>query len=415
MMETIEACRACRSDRLTTILELGTVPLANALVPEDRLEDTEPAFPLTLLFCESCSLVQIRETVSPEVLFSHYHYASSFSDTMLAHAAQAAKTHIERFTLGPGSFVVEIASNDGYLLKNFVSRGIPALGIDPARNIVELARAGGVDTLCAFFDERVADRVARDRPADLVLANNVVAHVADLRGVIAGVARLLAEEGAAVFEFPYVGDMIADVEFDTIYHEHLCYFSLGAVRALARSHDLEVFDVERLAIHGGSLRVYLGRAGSRPVGPEVAALAAVEEGLGMPRSRFYLDFASEVRRLSARLGDELSRRKGAGQTLAAYGASAKGSTLMNVCGIDRSLLDFVVDRSTVKQGMYTPGNRLPILDPSALVARRPDATLLLTWNFADEIVRQQREYLDGGGVFLVPVPRLRTIGKGEPA
>ncbi len=410
MMQTITACRACGGTGLKTLLHLGTVPLANALL--DRPDQDEPRFPLTLAFCPHCSLVQILETVDPKVLFSHYPYFSSFSDTMLAHAQAEARMLVDRCGLGRRSLVVEVASNDGYLLKNFVARDIPVLGIEPAANVARVAEAAGVPTRCAFFGRELAEQLRDDgRRADVLIGNNVLAHVADLDGFVHGVAHLLAPDGCAVFEIPYVREMIDKTEFDTIYHEHLCYYSLHALSALFEPHGLQVTDVQRLDIHGGSLRVFACPASRAVPAEAVAALLAEESACGLGDVAYYRDFVRRVECLRDDLRAELERRTAAGQRLAGYGASAKGSTLMSYVGIDDRHLDYIVDRSTVKQRRFTPGNRLEILPPDVLARRRPDAVLLLTWNFAQEIVRQQRGYLDAGGTFIVPVPRVHTIGK----
>jgi len=410
-MTTISGCRSCGDAGLSTLLALGEMPLANALLSVEDLARKEPRYPLTLAFCPRCALVQIKETVDPEVLFGTYLYFSSFSETMLEHAREEALHLAARRKLGGSSLVVEIASNDGYLLKNFVAMGVPVLGIEPAGNIAAAAAASGVRTENSFFGRELASRLRADGVrAEVVIANNVLAHVADLNGTAAGIATLLADDGLAAVEFPYVGDMIEAVEFDTIYHEHLCYFSLHAVSAIFARHSLTVTDVERHPIHGGSLRIYLEREG-RQVADAVGRLLDEESGRGMDAARFYEDFAARVTALRIDLVGELRKRKAAGQRLAAYGASAKGSTLMNACGIGAELLDFVADRSTVKQGRYTPGNRLPIVGPEALMEKRPDAVLLLTWNFADEIFRQQAAYLNAGGSFVVPIPTIRAVGK----
>lgn len=411
MMESITACRSCGLGELVTLLELGRVPLANALL--DRPDQPEECFPLTLVLCQRCSLVQILQTIDPEVLFGTYPYFSSFSETMLDHARAEAQMLTARFGLTKQSLVMEVASNDGYLLKNFMECGIPVLGIEPATNVAGAANRAGVPTTCEFFGRRSAERLrAQGRRADVLIGNNVLAHVADLNGFVAGAALLLRETGCAVFEVPYVREMIDGTEFDTIYHEHLCYYSLHALAALFARHCLEVVDVEQHAIHGGSLRVYCRptQTGAAP-SEAVRALLAEEAENGLTGLAYYRAFARNVDRLQGDLLAELRRRKAAGQRLAAYGASAKGSTLMNSTGIGHEHLDYIVDRSTVKQGRFAPGNRLPILPPETLVQRRPDSVLLLTWNFADEIVRQQRAYLDAGGEFIVPVPRVHAIGK----
>jgi SAM-dependent methyltransferase len=413
MMRTITACRACGRPGLETLLHLGIVPLANALL--DQPDQDEPRFPLTLALCPHCSLVQILETVDPRVLFSHYLYFSSFSDTMLAHARAEAEMLIDRCGLGRRSLVVEVASNDGYLLRNFIARNIPVLGIEPAANVARAAEAAGVPTRCAFFGRELADQLRGEgRRADVLIGNNVLAHIADLDGFVDGIARLLAPNGCAVFEVPYVREMIDGTEFDTIYHEHLCYYSLHALSVLFERRGLRITDVHRLDIHGGSLRVFAEPAAVAAPARAVATLLAEESACGLTDAAYYRDFVRRVEQLRDDLRAELERRKAAGQRLAAYGASAKGSTLMSYAGIDDRHLDYIVDRSTVKQGRFAPGNRLAILQPEALAERRPDAVLLLTWNFADEIVRQQRAYLDTGGVFIVPVPHVRTIGKEVP-
>jgi hypothetical protein len=413
MMETISGCRSCASADLHVILELGSTPLANALLKPDELDRPEPRFPLTLLFCGACGLVQIRETVEPEVLFGHYLYFSSFSTTLLEHARDEVEMLCRRFEPRENSLVVEIASNDGYLLKNFVSRGIPALGIEPAANIAEAAIAAGVPTRCEFFGLELSRSLAAEgKRADLILANNVLAHATDTRGFAEGLAALLEENGRAVLEFPYLADMIDGSEFDTIYHEHLCYFSLHAVRNLFGRYGLILFDVERHPIHGGSLRIFLQPESSAPAASAaVERLLDEEERRGLTAKAYYQEFGRRVERILQDLRSELAGRKAAGQSLAAYGASAKGSTLLNTLGLEPGTLDFVADRSTVKQGFHTPGLHLPIVPPDALVQRRPDAALLLTWNFADEIFRQQSEYLLSGGKFIIPVPRLSVVGK----
>jgi SAM-dependent methyltransferase len=413
MMVPITGCRSCAAESLHTILDLGTTPLANALVAAADLDRPQPSFPLTLLFCAACGLVQIRETVDPEILFRHYFYLSSFSTTMLEHARHAADSLCPSAGLGPESLVVEIASNDGYLLKNFVAWGIPVLGIEPAANIAAVAVAAGVPTLAEFFGRDLAQKLAAEgRQADLILANNVLAHVADSGGFVAGIEILLRPGGRAVLEFPYLGDMIDGTEFDTIYHEHLCYFSLHAARNLFGRHGLAVTDVERLPIHGGSLRVTVMRAGeSASPAPVVHALLEQEEDRGLTRVDAYRAFAAGVERIRRDLLAEIGNRRRAGETLAAYGASAKGATLLNTVGLSREHLAFVADRSTVKQGLYTPGTLLPIVPPEALLSRRPDAVLLLTWNFAAEIFRQQAAYLEAGGLFILPIPQVRVVGK----
>lgn len=401
-------CRSCGAGQLPVVLSLGRTPLANALRDESELDRPEPTYPLDLGFCRGCSLLQLLESVPPEELFREYCYFSSYSDTMLAHAADLAKrlTRIRR--LGSNSLVIEAASNDGYLLRNYRAAGVPVLGVEPARNVARRAREEhGVPTREEFFTADYARRLAAEGlRADVFHAHNVLAHVPDLNGFVAGVREVLKPRGVAVVEVPYVRDMLDGCEFDTIYHEHLCYFSLTALAGCFRRHGLTIADVERVPIHGGSLRLFASPGGD--TGPRVAALLAEEEGWGVRADTPYRAFARRVKDIKIELRDLLGRLKAEGKRIAAYGASAKGSTLLNYCGIDRETLDFVADRSPVKQGRYTPGTRLRVCPPGTLLDAMPDYTLLLTWNFADEILRQQEEYRRRGGKFVVPVPTPRV-------
>lgn len=400
-------CRSCGNGDTRLVLALGDLPLANALPPSAAGEPDE-RFPLDLYFCPACSLVQIGENVSPEKMFSNYTYASSFSDTVLAHARATVEGLIATRGLDSGSLVVEVASNDGYLLQYYKQRGIPVLGIEPAGNIAAIAVGKGIPTLVEFFDERLGSRLAGEkRLADVVHANNVFAHVPDPNTFVLGLKRLLKPDGVAVIEAPYVKDLIEKLEFDTIYHEHFSYYSLSAVRALFRRHGMEVRDVEWLPIHGGSLRYFI-RHGGDP-SERVLSMARQEEAAGMLEFGYYAAFAQRVFSLRTSLVGLLTELKGNGASIAGYGASAKGSTLMNAFGIDRSHLDFIVDRSSIKQGRFTPGNRLEILPPEVLLERRPDYVLLLTWNFAEEILDQQKAFRAAGGRFIVPVPDVHIV------
>ena len=401
-------CRSCGRPGLQLILSLGRTPLANSLLTAGQLGAPEPTYPLDLVFCPACTLVQITETVPPDQLFDEYPYFSSFSDTALKNAREiVARIAVER-RLGPASLAVEVASNDGYLLQYYQDRGIPVLGIEPARNIALAAAARGIPTQCEFFGEPLARRLRQTgQRADVIHANNVLAHVAELNGVAAGLGLLLKEDGLAVIEVPYVKDLIDQVEFDTIYHEHLCYFSLTALEHLFRRHGLAVVNVERLPIHGGSLRVFVSQPGA--AAPAVGELLAREAAWGVGEFAFYQDFGQRVDGLRQDLVGLLGGLKAQGKHLAAYGASAKGSTLLNYCGIGRETLDFVVDRSTVKQGHYTPGTHLPICAPERLLETRPDYALLLTWNFAEEILEQQAAYRRQGGRFIIPIPEPHIV------
>jgi SAM-dependent methyltransferase len=410
-MRVKNSCRSCGASDLDLVLSLGSTPLANSLV-RDPQEGPEARYPLDLVFCPTCSLVQITETVPPEQLFSDYLYFSSFSDTMLAHARELARRFSGERRLGPASLALEIASNDGYLLQYYKELGVPVLGIEPAQNIARVAiEKKGIPTLAEFFGLALAQRLsAEGRRADVLHANNVLAHVADLNGFVAGIREVLNDEGVAVLEFPYLGDMIEHCEFDTIYHEHLCYFSASALKHLFERHALKIIAVEHVPIHGGSLMLQVARKeASLAPNASIANLLDEERSRGMGTVEFYRGFARRVLTIKEELRALLGRLKGEGKRIAAYGAAAKGSTLLNVFGIGTETLDFVVDRSTYKQGRYMPGVRVPIVDPDRLCESLPDYTLLLTWNFADEILKQQDEYRRRGGKFIIPIPDVRVV------
>ncbi|MPR12094.1 class I SAM-dependent methyltransferase [Microvirga tunisiensis] len=400
----ISACRSCGSMHLSIVLDLGRQPLANALLTGDELTKPEPVFPLEVVVCEACGLAQVGETIPPAVLFGKdYPYFSSFIPSLVEHSRKHAQELMEEFSLGRNDLVVEVASNDGYLLKNFVEAGIPTLGIDPAAGPGSAAVAAGVPTRTAYFGATIARELAAQgyRPK-VMLANNVLAHVSDINDFVAGFAIMVADDGIIEFEFPYVRDLVDRCAFDTIYHEHVFYYSLAALEPLFLRHGLYLVDVMRLEIHGGSLRL---RVGKMPVKSErLKALQEEERVAGVGRVTYFRDFACRVERVRRELRDMLGTYRQEGRSIAAYGAAAKGATLLNFLALPEETISFVVDRNAHKVGKYMPGVRLPIRDVSEIRRTQPDYLLILTWNFADEVVEQQRDYRDAGGTFLCPIP-----------
>jgi SAM-dependent methyltransferase len=402
---TSTVCRSCGAD-LEVFLELGQLPLPDALVSEESLGGPEAKYQLDVGVCPGCSLVQILQEVSPDALFvENNHYFSSFSEGLLRHCREHADGLIRSRELDAESLVVEIASNDGYMLKNFVEQGIPVLGIDPGPPQADAAIAIGVPTLKEFFDADLARRlVASGHRADVIIANNVMAHTPTLNSFMKGLSVLLADDGIATIENTYVKDLIDHCEFDTIYHEHFSYFSCTAVDTLARRHGLYLNAVEHFpALQGGTLRWHLAR--HEDVQASARSFLGAERAYGLTSAAYYREFGQKVERIRRELRAMLESLKAEGATIAGYGAAAKGSTLLNYTGVDGGLIDFVVDRNVHKHGMYMPGVHIPIEPPEKLLEVQPDYVLLVAWNYRDEVVRQQAEYLRRGGRFIVPVPR----------
>ncbi len=397
-------CRSCDRAGLTGVLELGMMPLSDGLLADNQLAEPEDKFPLELAFCPTCALVQILETVPPEKLFCEdYPYYSSFSDALLEHSRENVLSLIDRCKLDSTSLVVELASNDGYLLRHYVEKGIPCLGIDPAEGPAAAAEQAGVPTMCTFFTAGLAWKLADEgRQADVIHANNVLAHVPDTNGFLEGIGILLKDDGVAVIEVPYVKDLIDHCEFDTIYHEHLCYFSVTALDRLFRRNGLFLNDIERLSIHGGSLRLYAGRREN--VREPVRGLLVEERRLAVDRFEYYKDFGDRVQNIGRDLRELLGNLKAQGKKIAAYGAAAKGAILVNYIQTGPDVIEYVVDRNVHKQGKYMPGVHIPVCDPSRLLQDMPDYVLILPWNFKDEILSQQAAFREKGGKFVIPIP-----------
>ena len=404
---TGSTCRSCGAALSQTFVDLGETPLANSYPGAADLDRPDRCYPLHARVCDGCFLVQVDAVVPSEAIFSDYAYFSSYSESWVAHARRFTEMARQRFSLGRDSLVVEVASNDGYLLRHFVDGGIPVLGVEPAANVAAVAEAAGVPTEVRFFGRETAtDLVADRKAADLVVGNNVLAHVPDLNDFVAGLGALLKPGGVVSLEFPHVLRLMEEVQFDTIYHEHFSYFSLIALEPVLARHGLRLFDVETLATHGGSLRLLACRAGCErhEDGPGLHAVRDAERTAGLDQLSTYTGFAERVAEVKAALRNFLETAKRDGKSVAAYGAAAKGNTLLNTCGVGTDLIDYVVDASPHKQGRYLPGSRLPIVGPERLAETRPDYVLILPWNLRHEIVGQNPAVGDWGGRFVVPIP-----------
>jgi SAM-dependent methyltransferase len=404
-------CRACGAPLDQSFCDLGMSPLANSYLGLDDLDRRESFYPLHAFVCTECFLVQLAEFESPEHIFGDYAYFSSFSRSWLDHARTYVEQVTERFGLGPQSQVVEIASNDGYLLQYFVERGVPVLGVEPAANVAAVAQERGIPTHVGFFGTELASRLREEGiRADLLLGNNVLAHVPALNDFVAGMATLLAPDGLITMEFPHLLELMRHNQFDTIYHEHFSYFSFLTVSAVFARHGLRLFDVERLPTHGGSLRIYGCHDGSdRPTSRRAEELGALEREAGLDRVSGYLAFPEQVRGTKRALLRFLVEAKEQGATIAAYGAPAKGNTLLNFAGVGTDFIDYTVDRSPHKQGQYLPGTHIPIHAPERVAETKPDYLLVLPWNLRDEILEDMAHVRDWGGRFVLPIPEISIV------
>ena len=405
------SCRFCGTPLRHTFVDLGMSPLSNAYLSEEQLLDPEPFYPLKAFVCEDCFLVQLPEFEPPEKIFSEYAYFSSVSDSWLSHCQNYADAMLKRLALGPQSLVVEVASNDGYLLQYFRNAGVPVLGVEPAGNVAEVATAAGIPTVVRFFGTRTADDlVAEGHQADLLIGNNVLAHVPDVNDFVAGLRRMLKPAGVVTLEFPHLARLMEQRQFDTIYHEHFSYLSFTVVTGILATHGLTVFDVEELPTHGGSLRVFAAPTeANREVQPAASELLTREAAEGFTRLEHYLGFDAQVAAVKRDLLSFLIAVRREGLAVVGYGAAAKGNTLLNYCGIRSDLLDYVADKSPHKQGRYLPGTHLPIVPPERLRETRPAYVLILPWNLRAEIVEQLAYIREWGGRFVVPIPNVEVL------
>jgi SAM-dependent methyltransferase len=405
------SCRFCDTTLRLTFVDLGMSPLCESYVSAEQINQVEPFYPLQVFVCDRCYLVQLNEYVSPKDIFSEYAYFSSYSDSWVRHMKQYADTITDRLGLTSHSLVVEVASNDGYLLQHFVAKGIPVLGIEPAANIAKVAREKGIDTITEFFGERLAQRLAAEgKQADLIACANVLAQVPDVRDFAEGIRILLKANGVVTIEFPHLLRLMEENQFDTIYHEHFSYFSFITAEQIFTAHGIVLYDVEEISTHGGSLRIFgcLARPGSHPITERVTELKRREERAGLTTIEHYSSFEAQVKETKRKLLKFMIQAKDEGKSIAGYGAPGKGNTLLNYCGIRTDFIDYTVDRNTYKQGKFLPGTHIPIFSPQKILETKPDYVLILPWNFRDEIMEQMAFIREWGGQFVTPIPEVRV-------
>jgi SAM-dependent methyltransferase len=407
----LERCRICKNKKLETILDLGEMPLANAFLDENQLGQEEVFYPLRVVWCESCGLLQIDEIVPPEILFSNYVYVSGTSEALRKHFEGLATEVVTDFNLNSESLVVDIGSNDGTLLKEFRNFSVQVIGVEPAVNIAKIAEENGIKTVNYFFSEDTAKKIVKENgKAEAITATNVFAHTNDLDDLLNGIAYLLKDDGVFVIEVPYLVDLLDNVEFDTIYHEHLSYFAVRPLKRLFEEHDLKIVNVERVTIHGGTIRVFVSKKkSSYEINESVSQLISLEMEKGLTEITAYRKFAERVEKLKADLVSLLQKLKSENRKVIGYGAAAKGNTLLNYYQIGPDLIEFIADLSPMKQNKFTPGTHIPVDNPERIYDAEPDYLLILAWNFADEIMEQQAKFRERGGQFIVPVPEVKIV------
>jgi len=405
-------CRFCDKSLTHVFVDLGLSPLSNAFLKEEELNDTEPYFPLCVYICDKCFLVQLPEFENPQNIFGNYAYFSSYSETWLNHAKEYVNLMIDRFGFNEKNHVIEIASNDGYLLQFFKKRNIPILGIEPAANVAKVAEKKGIPTISKFFSEKMAHELIEDgKQADLIVGNNVLAHVPNLNDFVEGLKILLKSTGIITLEFPHLLRLIQEIQFDTIYHEHFSYFSLHTVKEIFSFHGLTIFDVEEIPTHGGSLRIYVKHDKNKDIAENksVNNLVKKEIQFGLENISTYKDFAKKVKSLKQQLREFFVSAKNDGKRIVCYGAAAKGNTLLNYCDIGHDFIDYTVDKSPHKQGLYLPGTHIPIKPPENVRNTKPHYLVILTWNLKDEIMQQMNYIREWGGKFMIPIPEVKIL------
>lgn len=402
----------CKAQSLHRFLSLGSTPLANAFLKKEDINLSEPSYPLEVLFCNTCSLVQLNYTVSSELMFKNYVYVSSTSDALREHFRGLAEEAVKLFIKSKDDLIIDIGSNDGTLLKEFKKFNVRVLGVEPATNIAKIANSEGIETINKFFNESVATKILEEKGnTRIITATNVFAHVADLDGFVKGVYKLLDDYGVFIVETPYLVDLIQNTEFDTIYHEHLRYYSIQPLKILFERHNMKIFDVKRVPVHGGTIRVFIKRDTNHEFEEKssVKEFIYLEKGLKLYSVERYLEFAKNVENIKRDLLDLLKLLKSEGKHIVGYGAAAKGNTLLNYCKIDTNLLDYIVDKNPHKQSLFAPGTHIPVFPPEKLLEDKPDYMLILAWNFADEIIKQQKGFKDAGGKFIIPIPKPKIV------